>query len=169
MAKNQKSDISNQKPEDIGTGQGPDTDEQPVVNENAAADLAAENAELKKKLAKATAEKGIPSVNKTVQGEQPRMEEIMGKQFAHAKIKKTSELTKEDIVSIEREIRRYVKRGGIVAGKEVKGGYVKGLTAEKKANADRLLKLIGRVDDKGNPIAKWDESIDVPGMSNALK
>ena len=130
--------------------------------------LKMENAQLKKTAAKM---KGIPDAKeRTKIDEQPRVDELMKPHLATADGKSRKEMTEAEVVSVERTIRRYVKKGGqrknykgdIV---DVPGGFKKGLGEDAIAYAKILLKRMGR--DTENP--EWDESIQVPGFSNTLK
>lgn len=63
-----------------------------------------------------------------------------------------------DRVGIEREIRRYVKRGG---------GYRKGLAGSDKARCARLIILRAKLsDNKGKESlgVRWDHEVEVPGL-----
>lgn len=131
--------------------------------------------ETQARLDAATAIKGIPTASRDkVQGELVRPEEVMRRNLPFAVTKKKEDMSEPDKVAIEREIRRYVKKGGLRKNHKedlynVPGGYRKGITAERKEYVDVLLKRIGRVDKDGKPIPAWDDSILVPGMSEALR
>ena len=64
---------------------------------------------------------------------------------------KRNALTEEDLIGIERNIRRYVKKTG---------GWRKNLPAEKVEEGKRWLKLLDR--DVDNP--QWNDVIRVPGF-----
>ncbi len=120
-----------------------------------------------KALKKAKDPKGIKSANPTVRGELPRTDEILESHLDDAETKETSELTPENKMAIEREIRRYVKKGGMTKDKppvKIPSGLRKGITKAEIERCDYLLRLIGRVDKDDNPIYKWDETIMIPGF-----
>ncbi len=128
------------------------------VAENAAAKANAE-------LANAQGMK-IPNVKKK-DTKVRRPDEIMAEDLASAQGIETENLSDKQTVAIEREIRRYVKRGYLhIANvrKEVPKGYKEGIPEADKARANHLLRMIGRVDADGEPILEWDESIIVPGF-----
>lgn len=132
------------------------------------AELMEENAELK---AKAEAKTGIKNVkSRTIDGEQPRPDALMKRHLRTSKGKKIAAMSEAEKVSVERELRKHVKKGGTrrdVDNKMVKvpGGFRKGISDDRIAYAKILLVRMGR--DPENPT--WDESIQVPGMSNVLK
>ena len=87
---------------------------------------------------------------------------------ASAKVVPEEALTDNEIVAVEREIRRFV---------DIRGGYKANIPDASKTRCRLLLKKIGRVytedekDDKGKTLNKkgngkveWDRSITVPGM-----
>ncbi len=92
----------------------------------------------------------------------------MDKQLAGSAGVKPEDLDEAQKIAIERNIRRYVKKGYSVIGnvrKDITKGFKAGIPENEKARARTLLKMIGRVDDKGKPILEWDESIVVPGFN----
>lgn len=111
--------------------------------------MKAENEKLKKKLAKATETKGIPSVIKK-DGTIKRPDEAMAENLPDA-IAKTNpdELTVAEKIALEREIRKYVTRSY---------GFKPGLSESDLERAKMLLAKVGRNEPK------WDVNIDVPGF-----
>ena len=87
---------------------------------------------------------------------------------------KDGDYTDDEKISMEREIRRYVKKGGArkdqASGRimtdgdgntvYLKGGWRKGITDAQKKRCIVFLTRLGR--DTTNP--KWDESVPVPGF-----
>lgn len=140
----------------------------PVKESAVIASLRADMAKLKAAI-KDT--KGIPDAQeRTKIGEQPRVDALMKKHLKSALVKTRDNMTKAEVVSVERTIRKYVKKGGHRKNAkgdlvDVKGGFRKGLSAEDIAYAKILLDRIGRDPDKPD----WDESILVPGFSDTLK
>ena len=155
----------------------PETDtETDVVTAAKDAEIAAlkdENAALK-------APKGIPSLAKPQKGADGliiRPEATLRGILSNAVTKKSrNELTDEEVVAVEREIRRYVKAGGpkkdprtgetlkdARTGEaiEIPGGFKKGISQAAKARCIHFLKLLGR--DTKNPT--WDKTIIVPGFN----
>ena len=126
----------------------------------------AEATAAKKALAKAKEPKGMRSVvERHADGAIKRPDEIMSEDLQTAMIRDNTKLTDAEVVAIEREIRKSIKRGGIDRDKKaIPDGFIKGITQEQKDFATGLLKKLGRVDDKGEVILKWDMGIDVPGM-----
>lgn len=129
--------------------------------------LLEENAALK---ANAKKPAGIPNAKeRTLVGEQPRAEAKMKGHAKTATGKARDAMTDAEVVSVEREIRRYVKKGGMrrdpITGKleKIEPGFRKNLSEDKKNYAQILLDRMGR--DK----PEWDESILVPGFSDTLK
>jgi len=138
------------------------------------ATLKAQNEALKKP--------GIPSAEDPAKKEVPRnpdgtvkrTDEIMQETLAEAVLKEPGDLSDDDRVAIEREIRRYVKRGGTMKGSDgrvimslrdgsprmISGGFKKGIPEADKARCKHLLKLLGR--DTETP--SWDTTIRVPGF-----
>lgn len=119
-----------------------------------------------KALAKAKEPKGMRSVvERHVDGQIKRPDELMGEDLQVAMVKQDTPLSDNEVIAIEREVRKYVKRGGLDKDKKpIEAGFVKGITQEQKDFATGLLKKLGRVDDKGEVILKWDMNINVPGM-----
>lgn len=140
----------------------------PVTETAALASLRAEMAKLRQEI-KAT--KGIPDAQeRTKIGEQPRVDALMKKHLKSALVKTRENMTDAEVISVERTIRKYVKKGGLRKNVKdelanVKGGFRKGLSAEDIAYAKILLSRMGRDPDKPD----WDESILVPGFSDTLK
>ena len=133
---------------------------------------------LKEKVARQAAEikesklpkQGIKNVKKTIIGEQPRPDKLIAEHLESAEGKTVDEMTEAEKLSVERTIRRYVKKGGTRRDYkgdfyEIPGGFRKGLSEERIAYAKILLNRMGR--DPENPT--WDESIQVPGFSDTLK
>lgn len=67
------------------------------------------------------------------------------------------ELTDELKVGLERELRRYVKKGDPKKPDEP-GGFRKGLSKEDEKKARKIMKRLGRKE------LKWDVTILVPGF-----
>jgi len=63
---------------------------------------------------------------------------------------KEAELSEDDRIAMEREIRRYVRKAG---------GYRKGLPESEKAKCAKLLIKLGR-----SKSISWDETIILPGI-----
>lgn len=131
--------------------------------------LREENARLK---ANAKKPQGIKNAKESVViGEQPRAEEKMRGHQRSASGKQRKDMTEAEVISVERKIREYVKKGGSrrdnYSGKlePIEPAFRKGLTADQIAYAKLLLKRMGRDPEKPS----WDESIQVPGFSEALK
>lgn len=126
----------------------------------------AEATAAKKALAKAKEPKGMASVvERHPDGAIKRPDEIMSENLQTAMIRDNTKLTDAEVVAVEREVRKYIKRGGIDRDKkEIPCGFIKGVTQEQKDFATGLLKKLGRIDDKGEVILKWDMNINVPGM-----
>jgi len=66
-------------------------------------------------------------------------------------------LTDETKVGLERELRRYVKKGDPKKPDEP-GGFRKGLSKEDEKKAQKIMKRLGRTE------LKWDLTILVPGF-----
>lgn len=126
--------------------------------------LQAENDALKRRVNELQTGKGIPSAK--IEGETlKRSEQWMAEALTSALGKDAEDLTEQEIVAIERDIRRFVKRGGTRLDRKgddipVTPGFVAGISDEEKAYATALLKKLGR--DK----PEWDTSIIVPGFDN---
>jgi hypothetical protein len=152
----------------------------------AQAETDAQIAALKEENAKLKKPKGIPSVlksdpenvRKDASGQIIRDDELMQETLAEAISKDPADLTLADKTSIEREIRRYVKRGGVqrdpatgsiikdhTTGKPIliPGGFCKGITDAQKKRCIVFLARLGR--NTENPT--WDENIRVPGFETA--
>ena len=129
--------------------------------------LEKENERLKAQLTASKAAKGIPMAKSAqVQGEDiKRAEAIMSETLPVALSKQPKELDDADKISIEREIRRFVKRGGVRKDemgqfKKIECGYVKNITPAQKQYVDALLAKMGR------KTVEWDINIVVPGFRN---
>jgi len=74
--------------------------------------------------------------------------------------KEQEKLTQSEIISIEKEIRGYLRCNPKKDedGKPLGGGFIKGLSEEKKTRCRLLLKKLGRKE------LKMDSSICIPGM-----
>jgi hypothetical protein len=106
--------------------------------------------------AKRTANSGelerIKEIRRKIQANEPvKIEEVMEKPV----------LNNEDMVALEREIRIFVKKGGLRNGKPVKGGFRKGLSEEQLARGKELLAKAGRTKPE------WNMDILVPGFDYA--
>ena len=133
------------------------------------AKLREENAKLK---ADKKSKKGIPDAKpRTIEGEQDRPSALMKRHLSEAAGLTKDEMTEGQIVSVEYEIRKCVKKGGsrrdAFTGKleKIEPGWRKGISEDKKAYTRILLARMGRDPEK----PAWDESIQVPGMSATLK
>ena len=72
--------------------------------------------------------------------------------------KPTKELLTDELkVGLERELRRYVKKGDPKKPNEP-GGFRKGLSKEDEKKARKIMKRLGRTE------LKWDKTILVPGF-----
>lgn len=152
----------------------PEFEEKPVAglpSDEELEAIKAENEMLKQPKGIPTMGKDAAPMPKNVDGTLKRPEQVLRETLKGAIKKKMEELTVADIVSLEREVRRYIKKGGFVKTvkgdlKEVAAGYRKGITEEAKKRCDEFLKRLGRVDKKGNPVPEWDKSINVPGFES---
>ena len=131
--------------------------------------LITENIRLK---AAAERKQGIKNAKpRTIEGEQPRPDELMKGHIRSSAGKSRKDMTEAEVVSVEREIRKGVKKGGQrrdrFTGKleKIEPGWRKGLDDDKKAYIKILLERMGRDPEKPT----WDESIQVPGMSAILR
>lgn len=109
--------------------------------------------------------KGGPTKGKPLKDADPvKLEELKGlldKQRAEAKVTPIAPIPlaappeevkpmSADVIATERELRRYVKRDG---------GFRKNLSKEAQAEAERLMKILGRTSPA------WDLDITVPGIA----
>lgn len=145
----------------------------------ARAEKDAEIAELKAENDKLKAPKGIPTkVQKDHEGVIIRDDEIIRETLDKAILKDPNDFEHADRVAIEREIRRYIKRGGpkkdprtgafIIdpatgISATIKGGYRKGISDAQKKRCITFLTRLGR--DTVNP--SWDENLRIPGFEDA--
>ena len=74
-----------------------------------------------------------------------------------APVEEKEELTEELKVGLERELRRYIKKGDPKKPDEP-GGFRKGLSKEDEKKARKIMKRLGRKE------LKWDLTILVPGF-----
>jgi len=100
-----------------------------------------------------SARKDPPGVKRNLDGTLYRNDDYMREdlQTASTKMVPDEALTDNEIVALEREIRRYM---------DIRGGYKANIPEESKNRCRALLKKIGR--DAKKP--QWDRSIQVPGM-----
>ena len=80
-----------------------------------------------------------------------RPDDLMREDFQEAVQKETAELSDNEIVAVEREIRRYVS---------ILGGFRQGLGDGSITKCNRMLKKLGRSTKE----PQWDRSIIVPGF-----
>lgn len=126
-----------------------------------------------KKLAEANEKlqepKGIRSARAKPGEKLKRPDDVMKMDEEKIGDKTPDELTDNERVALERQIRKYVKQGGLNRnGDQVKGGFRKGLKPEQYEKAKLYLTRIGRPLKKGDTPA-WDESIIVPGFGAKLR
>ena len=152
---------------------------QTVEAENLSIAVAEKDEQLKKLTAENAALKGPKGIGSIEQRDSKgllvRPDEQMKTTLADAVLKDPGDYTDEDKIAMEREIRRYVKKGGAkrdpvtgsfltqpTTGESVliPGGWRKGISEAQKKRASIFLKRMGR--DPENPT--WDESIIVPGF-----
>tara|TARA_Y100000034_G_scaffold118202_2_gene158634 strand:- start:1595 stop:2005 length:411 start_codon:yes stop_codon:yes gene_type:complete len=101
-----------------------------------------------------SAHKDPPGVKRDRDGLLYRPDDYMKEDLASASTKMTPDepLTDNEIVAVEREIRRYV---------DIKGGFKANIPQESKDRCRALMKKIGRGDQK---TPQWDRAVVVPGM-----
>ena len=142
--------------------------EQQLADANARATVAENEANRVKRSLENLAGSKVGNVNKPEGEILPRPDEVMARDLATVGAKAPEELTEQQKIAIEREIRRYVRRGYIMRSDkpvQLEKGYKDKISDADKSRANHLLKMLGRVDKKGNPILLWDESIVVPGFN----
>lgn len=75
---------------------------------------------------------------------------------APVEVPEKEELTEELEIALERELRRYVKKGD-PKNPNKPGGYRKGITEEGKKKAQNIMKRLGRKE------LKWNFNLVIPG------
>ena len=142
--------------------------ESQLMAANARADVAENKADRATKSLENLAGNKVPNKNKPEGEVILRPDEVMAEDLATVGTKSHEELSDKQKIAIEREIRRYVRRGYIMRSDkpiQLEKGYKDKISDADKSRADHFLKMLGRVDKNGKPILLWDESIVVPGFN----